>query len=56
MTLWDVNQPRLIRQIKNIGQRVLSIVFEAEGKTIAVGCGEPGKSGELRLVISNLER
>ncbi len=50
LTLWDVNQPRLIRRIKNIGQRVFSIVFEAEGKTIAVGCGEPGKSGELRLV------
>ncbi len=50
LTIWDVSSAKLVRRIKNIGQRVFSIAFDSGGKTIAVGCGEPGRTGELRLV------
>ncbi len=50
LTVWNVADGQLVRHIKNIGQRTFSISFDPTGKTIAVGCGEPGRSGELRLV------
>ena len=50
ITVWKTADGLLSRRIKNIGQRVHAIVFLADQKTIAVGCGEPGKNGEVRLV------
>lgn len=50
LTAWNVADGKLVRRIKNIGQRTFSIAFDPSGKMIAVGTGEPGRSGELRLV------
>ena len=50
VTIWNTADGSLMRRIKNIGQRVHAIVFLADQKTIAIGCGEPGKNGEVRLV------
>jgi len=50
VTVWNAADGTLTRRIKNIGQRVHAIVFLADQKTIAVGCGEPGRNGEVRLV------
>ena len=37
-------------RIKNVGQRVFALAFSSDGQTLAVGCGEPGRSGEVRLI------
>lgn len=50
ITVWDVASARLIRRISNLGQRVFSIAFAPDGATLAVACGAPGRSGEVRLV------
>ncbi len=50
LMVWDANDPKLVRRIKNIGQRSFSIAFDVAGKMLAVGCGQPGRSGEVRLI------
>ena len=50
VTVWNTADGMLTRRIKNIGQRVYAIAFLADQKTIAVGCGEPGRNGEVRLM------
>ncbi len=50
VTVWNTADGALARRIKNVGQRVHAIVFLADQKTIAVGCGEPGRNGEVRLM------
>lgn len=50
VTVWDVSAATLARRIKNIGQRVFSIAFSSDGATLAIACGEPGRSGEVRLI------
>ncbi len=50
LSVWDVSTGQLVRRIKNIGQRVHSLMFHNDGKTLAVGCGTPGKLGEARLL------
>lgn len=50
LTLWNIADGQLVRRITNIGQRTFSLAMTEDGKTIAAGCGEPGHSGELRLI------
>ncbi len=50
VTVWNTADGSLARRIKNVGQRVHAIVYLADRKTIAVGCGEPGRNGEVRLI------
>ncbi len=53
LLIWNIEDGVLVRRIKNVGQRVFSIAFSLNGQTLAVGCGEPGRSGEVRLVDFN---
>lgn len=53
LAIWNIEDAKLIRRIINIGQRVFALEFSSDGQTLAVGCGEPGRSGEVRLVDFN---
>lgn len=50
ITVWDATSGSLLRRIPNIGQRVFALAFSPDGAALAVACGEPGRSGEVRLV------
>ncbi len=50
LAVWNAEDAKLVRRITNVGQRVFALAFSSDGKTLAVGCGEPGRSGEVRLV------
>lgn len=50
LVIWNAEDAKLVRRIENIGQRVFGLAFSQDGQTLAVGCGEPGRSGEVRLV------
>ena len=50
LLVWNVMDGKLVRRIPNIGQRVFAMAFFPNGNKLAVGCGEPGRSGEVRLV------
>lgn len=47
---WNPNDGTLLRRIKNIGERVYAIAVSPDGTRLAVACGSPGKSGEVRVV------
>ena len=47
---WNPNDGALLRRIKNIGERVYAISVSPDGTRLAVACGSPGKSGEVRIV------
>ncbi len=40
----------LVRRIPNLGQRIYAIRNSPDGTLLAIACGEPGRSGEVRLV------
>ncbi|WP_164104096.1 c-type cytochrome domain-containing protein [Candidatus Laterigemmans baculatus] len=50
VTVWDVETGSLVRRIENLGQRIFALELSPDGGTLAVACGAPGKSGEVRLV------
>ncbi len=50
LTLWNRADGKLVRRIGNMGERVLAIEFSHDGQTVAVACGQPGRSGEVRLI------
>jgi WD40 repeat protein len=49
VTLWNPDDGRLIGRIRRTAQRTVGLAYEADGKTLVVAGGEPGKLGELRL-------
>lgn len=50
ITIWDANEGTLVRRIDNLGQRIFAIRASQDGTQLAVACGQPGKSGEVRLI------
>lgn len=50
LLVWDVSSQQLIRRIPNVGERVTALAWAPDQKTLAVACGQPGRSGEVRLV------
>jgi hypothetical protein len=48
--VWDVIEKKLLKRIGNLPQRICAIEFSPNGETLAVGGGEPGRSGEVRLL------
>ena len=50
ITVWQVADGTLARRIPNLGQRVFGLALSADGTLLAAACGEPGRSGEVRLV------
>lgn len=49
VTIWNMDG-KLVRRIGNLGQQSFAIEFSDDGKTLVVGCGQPGVNGEVRLV------
>jgi WD40 repeat protein len=52
ITIWNPSDGSLLRRIKNIPQQVQALSFNADGSTLAVCGGTPGRSGEAKLVNS----
>mgnify|MGYP001297356514 CR=1 FL=1 len=50
ITVWTVADGTLARRIPNLGQRVFGLALSPDGALLAAACGEPGRSGEVRLV------
>lgn len=50
VVVWNAADATIVRRIGNIGQRVFAMEFSPDGATLAVASGEPGRSGEVRLV------
>lgn len=49
LTVWNPADGKLIKRIKNVGQRSYAMAFSPDSKLLAVGCGAPGRLGETRL-------
>jgi WD40 repeat protein len=49
LLIWNAGDGKLVRRIPNVAQSVFAISFLPDAKTIAVGCGDPGIRGEVRL-------
>jgi Planctomycete cytochrome C/WD domain, G-beta repeat len=63
ITIWNPTSGDLLRRIKDVPQRVLSLVYNADGTILAAAGGMPGASGEASLydpvkgtLIKNLGR
>jgi hypothetical protein len=50
VTVWDATSGKLVRRINNVGQRVYAIALSEDASVLAVACGTPGRSGEVRLL------
>ncbi|MEC9001773.1 MAG: c-type cytochrome domain-containing protein [Planctomycetota bacterium] len=49
LTVWNPQDGKLVRRIKNISQRTYAVRYSPDGKQLAVGGGAPGRLGEARL-------
>ena len=47
--LWNPDDGKLVRRIKNVAERVYDLRFSTDGKTLAVAAGTPAQIGELKL-------
>lgn len=49
VTAWNPVDGQLIRRIGNVGQRTFALALSPDGTLLAVGCGTPGRLGEVRI-------
>ncbi len=49
LTVWNPADGKLIRRIKNVGQRTYGLALNPDGTILAAACGAPGRLGEARL-------
>lgn len=49
VTVWNPADGMLIRRIANVGQRTFALALSPDGNLLAVGCGTPGRLGEVRI-------
>lgn len=49
VTVWNPADGALIRRIANVGQRTFALALSPDGTLLAVGCGTPGRLGEVRI-------
>ncbi|MDP6443575.1 MAG: c-type cytochrome domain-containing protein [Pirellulaceae bacterium] len=49
ISVWNPADGKLVRRIKNVGQRTYALDQNADGSLLAVAGGAPGKHGEVRL-------
>jgi WD40 repeat protein/mono/diheme cytochrome c family protein len=47
---WSTADGELRRRIKNVGERTFALAMHPNGMQLAVACGTPGKSGEVRIM------
>jgi len=49
ITIWNPSEGKLLRRIKNVAQRTLSIEYSLDGAVLAAAGGSPGQLGEVAL-------
>jgi mono/diheme cytochrome c family protein len=49
ITLWNASNGVLVRRIKNVAQRTLSLAYQPHGRLLAAASGTPGRLGEVKL-------
>jgi WD40 repeat protein len=49
ITIWSAADGKLLRRVKNVAERTLSLAYSADGSLLAAAGGSPGVSGELRI-------
>jgi mono/diheme cytochrome c family protein len=49
ITVWNPSDGKLLRRIKNVAQRTLSLDYRPDGAMLAVAGGSPGQLGEVAL-------
>lgn len=50
LTVWDAAGGKLVRRVGNLPERIQSMDWSSDQKTLAVAGGSPGHIGEVRLV------
>lgn len=50
LTVWNPADGALLKRIGNVGERTYALAVSPDGKTLAVGSGQPGRLGEVRLI------
>ncbi|MFO0912402.1 MAG: c-type cytochrome domain-containing protein [Pirellulales bacterium] len=50
VTVWDLSNGSLANRVPNVGERIYSLAISPRDNLLAVGCGQPGRLGEVRLV------
>ena len=49
VTIWNTISGELLGRLGNVAERVYDLAVSAEGRLLAVACGQPGRLGEVRL-------
>ncbi|MBX3420358.1 MAG: hypothetical protein KF752_02260 [Pirellulaceae bacterium] len=50
LTIWDCATGQLLRRISNLPERIMALAFTSDQSLLAVAGGQPGRSGEVRMV------